>query len=266
MVDIPVTKQYDSEGTSVYGQQFDDSDYYLKYLVPTVQRAWQIPKTTSPKLLDIGCGTGIMTRALKQHFGGTALGVDISEPMVQAAAALEAKTKQDIQYCAGDCMQDIRKLPLVAALAPFDLVNASWLWTNASTYAELKAMASNAYNLLRKDGQLCGLLQNPFLHRKDYLLFERYRMIYSPEGTEDQLKDGQFLGVMTVFDAKLPPLNLSDHFWTAPTIEKAVREAGFTEFHFASPPYIFKADNEYEAAFYKPLIDKPDFIIFTPNK
>jgi SAM-dependent methyltransferase len=265
-MEVPVQKQYGKEGASTYSQQCEDADYATNFALPTLHKVWNLPRNSSLKLLDIGCGTGIMTRSLKQVSGGVVLGVDIAAPMVQAALAFEATAKQGIQYCEGDCIKDMQKLPAVAALAPFDLVNASWLWTNASNYAELKGMATNAYNLLRQGGQLCGLLDNPFLSRKDYPMFERYHIFYTPEGTEDKLKDGQILGVSAILNPRLPPLELSDHFWTAPTIEKAVREAGFNNFKFIPPPYIYKTENPHEATFYKPLIDKPNFLIFTATK
>ena len=104
------------------------------------------------------------------------LGVDISDSMIEIARTFEATAKQGVQYCPSDCIQELRTVPVINALAPFDLVNTSWLWTNASNYEELRAIARNACNLLRKGGQLVGLLHNPFLCRKDYPMYERYGM------------------------------------------------------------------------------------------
>ena len=49
-------------------------------------------------VLDIGCGEGYCARELKRRGAGDYLGVDLSEQMVKAAQAQEAKDQYGIEY------------------------------------------------------------------------------------------------------------------------------------------------------------------------
>jgi SAM-dependent methyltransferase len=265
-MDIPVAKMYDMDAVPTYMVQCEQSDYTTKLAIPTLHAAWGLSKDPSLKALDLGCGGGLISRSLKEVSGGTVLGVDLCEPMLQLAREIEAKAPQGIQYCQGDCIQDITKLPKVAALMPFDLVNTSWLWAHAKTYEEFRSMARNCFNALRPGGKLFGTLTNPFVTRKDHPFFERYGYFMTADGPEDEIKDGQVVSGQVVTNPKYAPCKLSNYFWTPPTIEKAMREVGFREFKFFPLPYIYKTDNVHEANFYKPATEKPDFRIFIATK
>lgn len=62
-----------------------------------------IPSQTTSRALDVGCGTGGTTIAVARRLGpsGSAIGIDISEPMIAAARARGAK-EGAVTFIAGD--------------------------------------------------------------------------------------------------------------------------------------------------------------------
>ena len=57
---------------------------------------------TGKTVVDLACGEGFYTRMIKQKGSTTALGVDLSEGMIQLALDQEAKQGLGIEYRLGD--------------------------------------------------------------------------------------------------------------------------------------------------------------------
>ena len=83
-----------------------------RYARDLVERAR--PIGASERILDLGCGTGIVARVLRQRLGGAAniVGVDASLPMIEKARSIEP----ELDWRVGDAVA----LPF--ADASFDLV------------------------------------------------------------------------------------------------------------------------------------------------
>jgi ubiquinone/menaquinone biosynthesis C-methylase UbiE len=64
---------------------FDDlKDELRKQLLPFLRRAFhQIPPITKPRILDIGCGSGVPTLELARLSGGEVTGIDIDDNALQ---------------------------------------------------------------------------------------------------------------------------------------------------------------------------------------
>jgi trans-aconitate 2-methyltransferase len=83
-----------------------DPAQYLKFvgerLRPAVDLLARVPLTAPQRIVDLGCGTGNVTRLLAARFPGAAIiGVDGSAPMLEHAAA-EAGENTRIRWCRGD--------------------------------------------------------------------------------------------------------------------------------------------------------------------
>lgn len=84
------------------------------------------------RVLDVACGTGVLTRQLAAGVGptGEVTGVDRSEPMLaRAGAAREARAQAPVAYLAGDALE----LPFPDA--SFDAVTIAFGLRNLSDYA-----------------------------------------------------------------------------------------------------------------------------------
>lgn len=61
----------------------------------------QIPQGHYEKILDLGCGTGVMSGPLKETFGGEVLGLDLSSEMIKIAKQ-KYQGQEGISFQAGD--------------------------------------------------------------------------------------------------------------------------------------------------------------------
>lgn len=74
------------------------------------------------KILDLGCGDGILTGALRQRFPDTAaVLVDFSEPMLEAARRRFAKAKAPTKFISADLAKPAA-VKAIKAEGPFDIV------------------------------------------------------------------------------------------------------------------------------------------------
>ena len=75
------------------------------------------------KVLDLGCGTGLAGKVLKERFGFTNLvGLDVSEDMLKKARKREIYTKFIYAYVSNERVEEIKN-------AEFDAVVSSGVFT-----------------------------------------------------------------------------------------------------------------------------------------
>ena len=94
------------------GWQLEQSapEAYERYLVPPMFARWAdrlIDATdfeSDDRVLDVGCGTGIVARRLTDRAGGagTVVGLDINEKMLELAETTAAKSQLEIEWWHGD--------------------------------------------------------------------------------------------------------------------------------------------------------------------
>ena len=258
--------QYGAQLAKDWEACYDALPLVVNCELPALQGNWHLSHCPSMKLLDIGCGSGDTTRPLKALTGGTVVGVDISPDMLKAAQEYEDKHKQGIQYFVADCTKDLMQIPGIAAVAPFDMVSASWTLAEVGKLEELRGMMASVYGVLKKGGRFCGLLNSVFLRRSEFQIHERYGLTTVIEGEGEVLQDGQRFNQTMVSNPKVKPLKIYNFYWTPETCKKIAKEVGFNDIYFLPPPYPYYAENEYEAAFYKPHTEKPDYSLFTCTK
>lgn len=104
-------------------------------------------------VLDLACGEGNGTRAVKQAGAGRVVGVDISEQMIRLAREAEAKQPLGIEYI-------VRAAQDLGRIGEFDVVTATFLLHYAQNREELHAMARVAYQNLRPCCRFMTLTEN----------------------------------------------------------------------------------------------------------
>ncbi len=99
------------------------------------------------KVLDLGCGSGLATRFLKQHFPEAfVIGADINEKMLEQAIASDPQGLY-LQFPERDNEILYPFLP-----STFDAIVSSFVVHENQTLDELQAFFRNAQNLLRPGG------------------------------------------------------------------------------------------------------------------
>lgn len=173
-------------------------------------------------VLDLACGEGHSTRAIKQMGAGRTVGVDISEEMIRLAREAEAVQPLGIQYITCPA-QDLGRI------GDFDVVTATFLLNYASTRDELHRMAQAAHRNLRPGCRFvtlndnCGRMADwPAQISEPYGL--RCRVPARP------LADGSPMEVTLIHGGQELPIHI--RYFSRETYEWAFKEAGFKAVHW----------------------------------
>src|SRR3954451_21218629 len=138
------------------------------------------PPREGNRVLDIGCGFGDSTQDLARLVapGGTAVGVDVSEPFVRTASG-EARDAgiANVEFMVGDVQ--VTELP-----GPFDYVFSRM---GVMFFANPVAALRNIREAMAPEGRLCVVvwrrkLDNPWVLRAEQVV-ERY--LAEPEETDE---------------------------------------------------------------------------------
>ena len=122
------------------------------------------------KALDLACGTGRYTRALRSWGAASVLGVDISTRMIDAArasasASTSASTSsspsfsspdvdEKVKFIVGDCSNPALRY----SEGPFDLILGAWLLNYASCGAEMADMYRHVWINLKTGGTFVAMV------------------------------------------------------------------------------------------------------------
>ena len=105
-------------------------------------------------VIDLACGEGYYTRALRQQGAARIVGVDLSRAMIGLAEAEEARQPLGVEYRIGD----VRTLEVPGE---FDLAFAAYLLNYAHTAEELAQMCRAVARALRPGGRFVTVNSNP---------------------------------------------------------------------------------------------------------
>ncbi len=201
-------------------------------------------------VLDLACGEGHSTRALKQMGAGRTVGVDVSEEMIRLARAAEEKQPLGIEYITSSA-EDLGRI------GEFDVVSATFLLNYARDEDELCRMARTACRNLRPGGRFvtindnCGRAADWPAQISERFGF-RYRALERPLG------DGSPMEVTLLHgEQEIKFINIC---FSRETYERALLEAGFQAVHWhglSLPPEMAAAGGrEFWAPFFEldPLV------------
>ena len=124
---------------------------------------------TSKAVVDIACGEGFYTRAIRQRGAAKVTGVDLSEKMIGLARASEAQQHLGIDYVVGDGRD-----PGLAA--EYDLAIAAYFLNYAHNRAELNAMCSGIARCLKPGGRFVTVNSNPACDFAAAPSYRKYRL------------------------------------------------------------------------------------------
>lgn len=173
--------------------------------------------------LDLACGTGLYTRALRRRGAAPVLGVDISEEMVRVARAHEADNPLGIEYTIAD-------VAALGDLGQFDRATAIYLLNYVPSREALAGVAGGIARNLKPGARLLAFVLNPdFSRTPDY-----YRKYGVEVHFGDELPDGQLMHFALIIGDTVSP-RLAIHYWSRAGLTSAFEEAGFTNVRWIEP-------------------------------
>lgn len=145
-----------------YQYDNDIADVFEDYLQTDYRRAAKelfvaaIGNVEGQRVLELSCGTGPISRGLKQAYPSASIvGSDISSGMIAKARELEVVEPLGIQYLVGDAMTQG-----CVEGGNYDVVVAHCLFCYAKDKIELRSMAQTCYDNLRPGGRLVLAVNN----------------------------------------------------------------------------------------------------------
>lgn len=127
-------------------------------------------------VVDLGCGTGVLTRLMKEQ-GYQMIGVEISPEMLSIAAGKEVDSDVPILYL----NQDLRELELPDKVEAF--ISTCDTLNYLLSPVELKEVFARAYRYLKKGGVFFF----------DFNTVHKYRDIIGEETIAESREDGAFI-------------------------------------------------------------------------
>lgn len=178
---------------------------------------------TDRTTLDLACGTGFYTRAMRRRGAARALGVDISEDMVRVARAHEAERPLGVEYI-------VRDAAALGDLGQFGRAIGIYLLNYATSRENLGQMASSIASVLKPGARFTSFLLNPDFSRIPGY-YSKYGVNLYPDG---ELRDGDLIFFSLILGDMVTP-RLASHYWGRASITSAFEEAGFREVRWIEP-------------------------------
>jgi SAM-dependent methyltransferase len=158
-------------GTRRMRFDYDAGDVHLRYaagrrISPHAMAMWldaierHVPRSEVQTVIDLGCGTGRFSAALRRRFSAQVVAIDPSRNMLGVAAAAAAQGLTHVQATAGH-------IPLRDGCA--DLVFASMVWHHIP---DRRGAGREIAGVLRPGGYLC--IRTPTLEALDSELYLRF--------------------------------------------------------------------------------------------
>jgi ubiquinone/menaquinone biosynthesis C-methylase UbiE len=173
-------------------------------------------------VIDLACGEGYYTRALREQGAARVVGVDLSRAMIGLAEAEEARRPLGVEYRVGD----VRALEVSGE---FDLAFAAYLLNYARTAEELTQMCRAMARALRPGGRFVTANSSPTDPRTDFPA----RQDFFSRRVEGEWVEGAPI-VITFF---LPegPFEVTNYHHSVATMEEAFRAAGLRAVRWHAP-------------------------------
>jgi toxoflavin synthase len=179
---------------------------------------------TGAKILDLACGEGIYTRAMRRRGAATPLGVDISAAMIALAEASEQADPIGCCYR----VDDVSQLP---AIGQFDLVLGVYLLNYARTADELRRFCRVIRANLRPGGWFIGFNDNVANPPERYDTYRPYGFV---KATTPAREEGSPI-TYTLFNPDGREFRIVNYYLSPDTYAAAFRDAGFRSFEWCGP-------------------------------
>ena len=172
-------------------------------------------------VLDLACGYGYFGRELYRQGASRVVGVDISPSMIELARKESARNNEAIEFH----VANVCEMPV---MGQFERVTAAWLFNYAQSHAELEAMFYAVAQNLQPGGKLIAYTVDPSFRLEDGN-FTQYGVHVKSENPHE----GGFRCPSEFVTT--PPSEFTFYRWSHEDYERAIRKAGFSDYHWQRP-------------------------------
>jgi SAM-dependent methyltransferase len=174
------------------------------------------------KAIDLACGDGWLTRALRKAGASPVLGVDLSPEMIALARRKEAEEPLGIEYGVEDARAE-------GPVRDGDLVTSNWLLVYARDRQELAKMCRNMVRQVRPGGRFVTLITNP-----DLFTWQDNPPDYRKYGFSARLPVAAVEGAPLVFTLHVGDENvvIENYYLPAEAYASELQSAGFRDVAF----------------------------------
>ncbi len=204
---------------------------------------------TGAHVLDLACGEGIYTRAMRRHGAATALGVDVSSAMVELAEESERADPIGCRYQ----VSDVADLPV---LGSFDIVLGVYLLNYARTADELRRFCRAIRANLKPGGRLIGFNDNVENPPERYDSYRPYGFVKS---TTPLRTEGAPI-TYTLFNPDGGEFRIVNYYLAPATYVATFQDAGFRSFEWCGPWLSEEGRRAYPDGYWDAFLDAPPVI------
>ncbi len=210
---VSVASNFNPHTFDDYAEFYDgvlEWPYRKELELPTIKHL--IGDISGLKVMDFGCGPGVITRWLHSQGPAELVGYDISEGMLQHAKQIEEKESLGIHYTSEITEEYSQK---------FDLILAVYVMPYATHAQELYEMCARVSGMLKPGGKFITLPVHPnFNGDPNYYLNVGFQLVETEprhDGSKLQLK------------LDIPPhkIDIEAYYWSRKTIEDTLQQVGF---------------------------------------
>lgn len=196
-------------------------------------------------VLDLACGDGYYTRAVRRQGAAPVVGIDLSAEMIRQAEAVEAAEPLGIEYRVGD----VANLGVIGA---FDVVTAVYLLQYAATESELQGMVDAIYANLKPGGRVVMVTGQPNLTEAHLAAQMHYGVTIKPQGP---LADG--VCIDTTILVPEGAVTFTNHHWTKAAYAHVFQQAGFQPLVWYPMQISAEGLAQYPAEYWRPYQQYP---------
>lgn len=201
-------------------------------------------------ILELACGLGYYCRKAVEWGASRAVGVDISEAMVDAAR-VNAKGDKRLEFHVADCGQPFE-------FGQFDIVLAPWLLNYSSNQNQLVDMWSNIYKSLKPGGRIIGISPNVHI-LEDLAAFPQGPQYGQELKVVREIDEGGLEVQVTLFAST--PFSFNNIYLPRALYEKTSKLAGLSGFQWQNFPKPLSHDVDWDD-----FLRCPPFRIFTATR
>ena len=207
-------------------------------------------------VVDLACGDGWLTRALKRAGAHSVLGLDLSPDMIALAQASEMQQPLGIAYA----VEDARA---TSPTRDYDLVTSNWLLVYARDRAELARRCAGLARQIRHGGRCVQLITNPEMYT-----WQATPPDFRPYGFEVLLPPSAVEGAPLVFRFHLNgvSLDVENYYLPAAAYVAGLRDAGFDDIEFHPLVLQPASDGVNDGPFWAPFFKQPPAVIISATR
>jgi toxoflavin synthase len=196
------------------------------------------------EVIDVGCGSGKVTRLIKKLGAKKVLGSDNSIKQLRIAREIETKNPQGILYVLDDLVEKE-----LMRCDKADFVTGIFVMQYSNSVQELEIAFKNIYLRLKRGGKFIGIVPNSKTPEQTN---PKYGITCSVEGNFDGAKR-----VFNLVENDKKILSIENKYYTKETYENSIKLAGFKKFKWVPLIVSKEGIEKFEVGFWDEFLDAP---------